>query len=91
MTEQVNKSDWIPIMPNSSIFRWKTLLMTLKVWNYGFTLILIWMMLSFAMMLWNFGIHFSLVLSASICIAVFLVDWLRCYRKLSTGIEKLKK
>ena len=78
-------------MIKRKIIAWKALLMTLKVWNYGFTVIFIWMILSFAMMLWNFRINFSLVLSAFVCIAVFLADWLRCYRKLSTGIEKLKK
>ncbi len=75
-------------MNRSIIFR-KSLLMTFKVWNYGFTLIFIWMMLSFCMMLWNFGINLSLALSAIFCISVFFIDWHRCYRKIYIGIKSI--
>ena len=72
------------------IISWKSLFMTLKIWNYGFTLIFIWALFSFCLMLWNIGINLSFVFSAIVCSSVFIADWIRCKRKICSGIKELK-
>ena len=74
---------------NRNVIFWKSLLMTLKVWNYGFTVIFIWMMLAFCMMFWNLNIQVSFCLSAVICISVFTADWFRCFKKIKNGLNQL--